>query len=192
MHKNYTNYSWDHGVPRGMGAVEDEKVDNKLIYKVISDPYHKRYSVEKYQGSELLDVVYDSALFDFRWLKPVEQNAWQKETIRETEHEVICLIRNQDERVVLKEQYVFKDGFCHYCKASHPSGQPISLQQMYYTHFGDSFNGVVLFDKLSKPVVFKEYDLDEEFGEFSNLISEMWKPDSEDVIKRITKVQLSS
>jgi hypothetical protein len=150
--------------------------DEQSFYKVITDPYHKRYSIEKYQGKHLIDVVYDSALFDFRWLKPVEQNAWRKEIVEETEDEVVCLIRNQDERVVLREHYFFKEGLCHYCKASHPCGEHISLQQMYYKQFGDAFNGVVLFDKQSKPVVFKEYEIDDAMGEFSALIKEEWKP----------------
>lgn len=177
MHKYYESYYWDHGIPRGKGLLSEEKGSFRHSFKIVSDPYHKRISIEQYEGERFLKIVYDSVLFDFRWLKPEAQIAWSKETLEETSDEVICLIRNQDDRVILREHYVFKEGLCHYCRASHPSGQHISLQQMYYKAFGDAFNGVVLFDQLSHPVVFKEYEVDECTGEFSSLLRDVWKTD---------------
>src|SRR5438105_2699280 len=75
--------------------------ENEVSYKIIADPYYKRISIEKYIQGSFNSLLYDSAIFDFRHLKPAEQNAWQKTTVNDEEAKVICHIRNQDDRLIL-------------------------------------------------------------------------------------------
>ena len=54
----------------------------------------------------------------------------------------------------------------------------LSVHRMYYTHLGDPFNGVILFDAIDKPVMFKRYEFDNETCQFSNLMEEQWDMES--------------
>lgn len=174
MSKLYKDYFWKEGIPYGMGTLESHENVSSEAYKIVMDPYRKRISIEKYIGEKFNGVIYDSALFNFRHLKPAEQMAWQKFTILETPEKIESLIRNQDDRVVVREVYSFEKGFCRECQAFSPQGYPISIQRMYYTALNDPFNGVVLFDTLQHPVLYKKYSVNEETGEFAELLEEQW------------------
>jgi hypothetical protein len=103
MNVFYEDYVWKNGLPYGVRPFQENQ-NNGFSFKIASDPYKKRVSIEKYNKGKFLDVVYDSALFDFRHLKLGEQFAWQKIAISETENEATCHIRNQDDRLILIEK----------------------------------------------------------------------------------------
>lgn len=103
MSKHYQNYLWQDGMPCGLSPTAPEG----MTYKVISDPYHKRISIERYLEGQFLEVIYDSTLFDFRHLRPELQTAWQKTVVSETAEKIISQIRNQDDRLILVEEYLF-------------------------------------------------------------------------------------
>lgn len=169
MGKFYRDYFWKEGIPYGIEPTEDGGT-----VKIVMDPYRKRISIEKYQDRVFAGVIYDSALFNFRHLKPAEQNAWQKNPIRQDDNSIECLIRNQDDRVVIKEVYRFEKGVCRECFAYSPQGILISRQHMLYTALQDPLNGVILYDANEHPVVFKKYAISEETGEFTDLLEEQW------------------
>ncbi|MEM1282884.1 MAG: hypothetical protein AAGG81_04950 [Chlamydiota bacterium] len=171
MNKNFKSYYWDNGRPRGFNVVDDSE---PVTYKVIVDPYYKRYTLEKYKEGKFADIIYDSALYDFRWLKPQEQAAWQKQTIEESASEQTCLIRNQDDRVISTEKYTFEKGLCTTCEIYYPHGPLIATQRITYTKLGAEENVVTLLDRLKNPVVIKKYESNEETGEFTTMISELW------------------
>ncbi len=171
MNKTFKSYYWDNGRPRGSGVTE---ASESVTYKVVVDPYYKRYSLEKYEKGQFVDIIYDSALYDFRWLKPQEQAAWHKETIKETENQLTCLIRNQDDRVIAMEKYTFEKGLCLSCEICYPHGPLIAKQHITYQKLGAEENTVTLLDRLDNPVVIKKYEADEVTGEFTTLISEVW------------------
>ena len=70
----FTHYYWKNGVPQG----QNTSTDSSESYKIVTDPYHKRYTVEKYLQNRFDSTVYDSQLLDFRKLNPMEKTAWQK------------------------------------------------------------------------------------------------------------------
>jgi hypothetical protein len=147
--KFYNDYFWKEGKPYGLMA--SNSLEN-ISYKIVADPYYKRISIEQYAGGNFIKNIYDSALFDFRHLQPIHQTAWQKTTVEE------------------------KEGFitCHIRKAYSPQGILISMQNIYYTSLQDSFDGVILCDSNSHPIMFKRYQWDAENEEFSDLIEECW------------------
>lgn len=168
--KHYQDYVWKEGFPYGIHPT----TATGTSYKIVSDPYNKRVSIEEYQGDDLQRVVYDSALFDFRTLTPAHQTAWEKSVLLRSENTERCLIRNQDDRAVLIEEYTFEGNRCRSCRSFSPHSILISLQSMYYTALGDSFDGVILFDANNKAVMCKKYAVDQESGEFSALLQENW------------------
>ncbi len=174
MSKFYYDYFWKNGKPYGVGAVHDSSIPEKEVYKVIADPYYKRISLEKYRIGLFESIIYDSALFDFRHLKLAEQLAWQKTLDFEDKDSAISLIRNQDDRIVLKESYTFEALRCRKCQISSPHGIPLGIQHLHYKALGDNINGVVLFDINFHPVMYKLYEIDETSGEFSQLLEEEW------------------
>lgn len=165
----YSDYYWKMGRPQGLHRIADGLPMAGTAYKIVIDPYYKRFSVEKYVDGKFVEFAYDSALFDFRHLKPMEQNAWLKEFVDET----TCLIRNQDDRVIIKEVYTFEGSLCRECKTFYPNGELISMQKMSYKQFGDPFDGVDLYDRNGKCVVHKEYKTDAS-GEFTEMLKEVW------------------
>ncbi len=167
--KHYADYLWKNGKPKGINPTTEL---NETTYKVIADPYYKRISLEKYKDGAFDSLIYDSALFDFRHLKPVEQNAWQKKLIREDENESLCYIRNQDDRLILMEHYFFEDQICRECRTSSPHGVLLSVQKILYEKFGDPFNGVVLYDTNAHVVMYKRYAIDISTQTFENLLEE--------------------
>jgi hypothetical protein len=168
----YSEYVWKNGKPYGIAPAEHP--EQGITYKVVSDPYYKRISVEKYFDQNFLNVVYDSALFDFRSLKPAEQTAWQKSAQPGHSEKARCAIRDQDDRLVLIEEYGFDGIFCRECRSTTPHGILIAVQKMFYSSLKDLFDGVVLYDANSHPVIFKRYSIDPLTKDFSDLIEEEW------------------
>lgn len=169
MIKYYKDYYWKEGIPRGIHAMD---IPEGKSYKIVMDPYRRRISLEMYDGVNFVRTVYDSALVNFRHLKPEEQAAWQKETIKESQEEVRCLIRNQDDRVIFLETHYFDGSHCRECHIFSPQGTLIGIQKIQHVSKGDAFDGVILFDGNQYPVMFKRYELDGQ--EFTNLLEESW------------------
>jgi hypothetical protein len=167
----YQDYYWRKGKPYGRHSVDP--LQPFYSYKIVSDPYHKRYSIEKYRQGVFEKIIYDSIFLDFRHLNPVEQTAWSKEVLKE-EQIMKCLLRNQDDRAVILETYYFEGVFCRLCQLSSIHGFLLSNQRMYYQALKDSFNGVILYDSEDRPVMKKTYRTNLETGEFTVLLSEEW------------------
>lgn len=168
MAKHYLDYFWENGMPNGIYPVDNQRNEN--TFTIIMDPYRKRISVEKYKKEEFSSVVYDSSLLDFRKLKPVHQVAWQKIMVSKDQ----SLIRDQDDRVVLFESYIFHDDLCRECRISSPHGLFLATQKMYYESLGDPFNGVILYDRQDYSVMLKRYETDKHSGMFTKLLEENW------------------
>jgi hypothetical protein len=168
----YDDYVWKNGKPYGIGPTTTP--EKGLSYKIVSDPYYKRISIEKYLSGDFFSLVYDSALFDFRTLKPAEQTAWQKTSLPEHEGKARCAIRNQDDRLILIEEYQFKGVFCWKCRSTTPHGILVAVQKMFYKSLKDPFDGVILYDVNEHPVIFKLYAIDALTKDFSELLEEEW------------------
>lgn len=175
MVQHYSDYIWNNGLPQGTKSTSENIFKQEIYYKIPSDPYHKRVVIEKYIENHFSDVIYDSALFDFRHLKQGDQLAWQKTPIHETHNTAICHIRNQDDRLILMEEYRFEKELCRECRAFSPLGVLVSIQKIFYVALNDPFNGVVLFDSNDHIVMSKHYEFDEETKTFSQLLSESWR-----------------
>lgn len=171
MSQYYQDYVWKEGIPYGLKALNERK---GLSYKIAMDPYRKRIAIESYLDLSFQSVIYDSALLDFRHLKPAEQTAWQKVLLSENQQQISAAIYNQDDRLVLIESYFFENKLCRNSIATSGHGIVLTRQQMFYTSLGDKFNGVVLFDNNNHPVMFKRYEWDESNGQFSQLVDEVW------------------
>ena len=61
------------GKPYGRDIIDPTVASTS--YKIVSDPYFRRFSVEKYQFLQFEKVVYDSYLLDFRHLTVKDQTA---------------------------------------------------------------------------------------------------------------------
>lgn len=169
MTQYFSDYYWKFGIPYGLNReVKD------VAYKIVSDPYHKRISIEKYVNEVFDSVVYDSVLLDFRHLRVAEHIAWQKDTYKETDNSLVCLIRDQNDRLLFQESYTFERGLCRSCNVQSAHGCSLSLHRMFYVNFQDPFNGVILYDKNCHPVMYKCYDTDPQTGEFTTLLTEEW------------------
>lgn len=173
MH-HYQDYYWKEGTPQGIHRIDPENNLEEINYKIVIDPYRKWISIEECLGLRFSKVVYDSMLFDFRHLKPIHQNAWQKLTLEESDKKITSLIRNQDDRSILIEEYVFEQGRCRSCDVRSIHGIPISSQRIHYKELGDKENGVYLFDSTSRPVMYKQYACDPVSGDFTDLLKEEW------------------
>jgi hypothetical protein len=172
MYKNFGNYYWKNGKPYGFDEVDPSKAP--FSYKIVIDPYFRRFSIEKYLYTQFEKVVYDSHLLDFRHLSLKDQVAWQREVLKEGGSQSICLLRNQDDRAVLLETLTFDQNQCRTCETSSVHGVPLAVHRMYYQSMKDSFDGVVLYDMEERPVMMKIYETDPQTGEFTNLIREEW------------------
>lgn len=174
MHPYYRDYCWQNGVPRGCGRVPDTDLSlHAVAYRIIDDPYRKRFSVERYRDG-LFDVIaYDSQLLDFRKLKPVEQQGWQRQVLETSGDATVCLIRNQEERVLYVERMRFDGTRCRECQLSTPQGVVLSIHRMFYRDLGDGFDGILLHDANDHCVLAKRYAIGLT-GEFSELLEERW------------------
>lgn len=173
MTKHFKDYVWKGGLPYGI-TPQEEAAQQSRTYKILMDPYRKRVSIEKYALEQFVSVIYDSALLDFRHLKPTEHMAWQKVVISETGDKTVCLIRNQDDRIAFIETHLFQNELCRECHVHSPHGLLLSVHKMLYKSLNDPWNGVVLYDQNQHPVMYKCYEVDEQTGEFTNLITEDW------------------
>ncbi len=168
MAKLYRDYIWKGGIPYGVEAVET------LGYKIAMDPYRKRICIERYTENALPEPIYDSALLDFRHLKQPELAAWQKSLVSESDREMVCLIRDQNDRLLFIEKHLFQDDLCRACRVTTLHGISLSTHCMFYTALGDPFDGVVLYDAHEHPVMVKRYQFDEASRQFTQLLEEAW------------------
>jgi len=169
--KYYLDYVWRNGAPYGIKPTVEPF--EGISYKVVSDPYHKRISIEQYQNKNFEKVIYDSALFDFRHLKLPYQTGWEKMVIFEDSQKAICHIRNQEDRLILIEEHLFKEGLCVECHAFSPLNLLLSKQKITYEKFKDPFNGVILYDGNNHQVLLKKYSIDKD-NLFIDLLEEVW------------------
>lgn len=181
MSQQFRDYIWKNGKPQGIRVVDpqslaDCSVDLGITYKIIADPYYKRISIEKYCDHRFIGAVYDSAIFDFRHLKQAEQNAWHKISVSGDSQHNVSHIRNQDDRLILIEEYHFENQYCRECCTTSPHGVVLSRQKILYEHLGDPFNGVILYDSNEHVVMYKKYSvntLDYTFNELLEDVSDM-------------------
>lgn len=174
LSKHYENYFWKDGFPNGIKSVNQTDLMQKETYKIVTDPYRKRVSIEKYINGLFSTTVYDSLLFDFRHLKAANQTAWQKIILSETPTQLVTLIRDQDDRAILIETSYFDKNYCRECRISSIHGHFLSIHRLFYTALNDSFDGVILFDQNEHPVMLKRYEIDKNTGEFAQLKKEIW------------------
>lgn len=176
MFKYFRDYYWKAGKPYGREIVDPASL--AVSYKIVVDPYYKRFSIEKYHTGHFEKVVYDSLLLDFRHLTQEHQLAWQRELLSEDMHETVCLLRNQEDRVILKETLFFEGDYCRSCQTSSVHGLPLAIHRMYYKSLQDAFDGLILYDLEERPVMMKVYETDALTGEFTTLLSEEWNMQS--------------
>lgn len=165
------------GKPYGSTVVEP--AHTSICYKIVPDPYFRRFSIEKYIQGHFDRIIYDSFLLDFRHLKTIEQLAWHKENLEENKDTSKSLLRDPDDRAVLIETYYFENNRCRSCNIHSIHGLHLATNRMYYKTFGDTYNGVVLYDIENRAIMKKIYELDEISGEFSTLLSEEWDMQNE-------------
>lgn len=168
MHKAYKDYYWKDGKPYGKNLTPSL---SGITFRIVIDPYHTRYSLEEYEEGKFRRILYDSAFFDFRHLRRPEHASWQKELLSET----CALIRNHDDRVILKETYEFEGPLCRACHLHTANGLLLSSHRLYYERLHDPFNGVILFDINNKPILKKVYKFDDSAASFTDLIEESWE-----------------
>lgn len=98
--------------------------------------------------------------------------AWQKEPLWEIGEKSAALIRNGDDRVILKEVYRFTDQICRECTIYTPQDHLVAVQKIYFVNLGDPFNGVILYDANDHVVMKKTYAVNEE-NQFTHLLEEV-------------------
>jgi hypothetical protein len=172
MFKYFQNYYWKEGKPYGKEEVDPTQAS--FSYKVVVDPYYKRFSIEKYRYIYFDRIIYDSYLLDFRHLTLKDQMAWQREFLKEEKDSSICLLRNQDDRAILIETLTFEHDRCRTCITSSVHGIPLAIHRMYYRRLNHPFNGVVLYDMEDRPIMMKVYEIDSLTHEFTDLLIEEW------------------
>ncbi|MGK5595253.1 MAG: hypothetical protein ACSNEK_07850 [Parachlamydiaceae bacterium] len=166
----YKTYQWKNGKPIGLNR---EERPSGLVYKIVTDPYYKRISIEEYQEGCFSKTIYDSVLLDFRSLKQNNYLAWERQWNSNQEQ---SLIRDENDRVVYLETYKFHEQRCLECHIFYPNKTLLSIQKIFYKGINSlSFNGVILFDAIMQPVMLKEYEINHENGEFGNLVKEEWQ-----------------
>ncbi|MBB64432.1 MAG: hypothetical protein CMO81_05155 [Waddliaceae bacterium] len=167
----FSSYYWSDALPYGLNKVRQEEAEvHKHLYKIVSDPYHKHVTIESYLYGCFDRVVYDSLFLDFRHLHPQFQTAWEKQTLSSD----TVLIRDQDDRVRLIEQYRFEEEYCVYCETRSAHGFLISQQEIMHRILGASIDGLLLKDSAGFPVMFKEYSSDKA-GQFIEVQNELWQ-----------------
>lgn len=168
MHKHYNEYYWKNGKPYGKGVTDDL---SGITFRIVVDPYYKRFSVEEYRNFNFHQLIYDSALFDFRALLKPEQAVWLREKLNDQTE----IIRDEIDRIILIESYQFEEGFCRECRVTTPFNTLVSLHRLHYHHLGDAINGVILYDRAGSPVMKKTYALQKDSLEFGELLDETWE-----------------
>lgn len=170
MSKHFRDYYWKNGSPQGIQAIPSEEVDKGVSYKIITDPYLKHISIEAYENGSFVKVIYDSQLLNFKKLQPEHQNAWERQMLQDGNE---CLIRDQDDRLILRERYTFKDQFCCLCDIFSPMGPLLAKQVIVYKCLGDTMNGVIFYDANDHAVMLKEYLIDQN-NNFTELVKTIW------------------
>ncbi len=160
-----SDYTWRDGLPYPNDHVS--LAGQAVCYRVVHDPYHKRVSLERYQNGQFDAVGYDSALLDFRQLGETQQALWRAED---------GLVRDENDRVILRESYDFEGDRCRQCVMCSPQGIPVAVQKIYYEDLGDAFSGVILYDPWDRPVLLKRYRLSSD-AQFGELLEERWMMD---------------
>lgn len=178
MHSIYSDFYWKRGVPLGLKKLQDYQTHSDA-YKIVTDPYRKRFTIENYRFGIFQKVIYDSQLLDFRKLTMSEQVGWEREILSENSHKVEAIIRNMEERVVLLEKYHFEGGVCRECQIFSLQNNHLATQKMFYETLHDSFNGVLLFDATGRRVLKKVYQVNQE-GQFTHLLREEQEINRED------------
>jgi hypothetical protein len=169
----FLDYYWSNGVPKGLKPLDTPA---ECCFKIFSDPYRKRYIIEKYNKTLFQGIVYDSYLFDFRSLKKKEeQEGWMREKVTESLETQRNIIRALDERVLLVEDAQFQESRCASCRWLSPHGIWLATQIMCRVDQGRPFDGAALYDTENHPVVIKKYQIDPATGEFTYLIEEVWE-----------------
>lgn len=172
MYKHYNDYYWKSGKPYGRGEVLAS--ENQASYKIIVDPYFKRFSIEKYCFEQFDCIIYDSVLLDFRHLTLGDQIAWRHEMLKNENGSSLAVLRNHDDRAILLESHSFEGKYCRTCQTSSLFGNRLATHRMFYKSLNDSFNGLVLYDVEQRPVMMKTYEIDPVTEEFSKLLTEEW------------------
>jgi hypothetical protein len=174
VHKYFEEYYWKNGIPQGRKKLSDDQTALSRSYKIVSDPYGKRISLERYDQGRFHSTLYDSILLDFRKLKPVEQQRWEKSVLQESADQSVEVIRNEDDRAIYIETCIFLEGRCRECRLSSVQGILLSFHRLYYMDLGDPFNGAVLYDIQENPVMKKIYAVDPNYLHFTDLLEENW------------------
>lgn len=172
MTECYRDYVWRDGCP--VGKIRCVLDAEGICYKIITGPYHKRISIEKYQDGVFQDTLYDSILLDFRRLKGGEPPEWERVLLSEKEGEMRILIRDQEDRALFIEVHQFQEGICRQCSLLSIHGVFLSLHRFLCADLGDPFDGVQLMDREQKIVMRKKYLLDPTTREFTQLLAEYW------------------
>lgn len=177
MFKHFQDYYWKEGKPYGIHPIDPTQISpsqTSISYKIVVDPYYKRFSIEKYHFTHFDTIIYDSILLDFRRLTLKDQTAWQREVLKDEENFSLSLLRNQEDRAILLEELRFEKSYCRMCTTRSTHGIPLSVHRMHYTALNDPFNGVILYDMNKHPVMMKTYEIDPFSGEFTQLLFEEW------------------
>ncbi len=161
-----SDYYWKDGMPQAIAEGD--------TYRIVSDPYKKWITIEKYRGQHLVEIVYDSHLLDFRSLKPLMQIGWRKEMIIDTRNLVKQWIFNEDDRAILIEEMLYEKGYCRKCRILYPCGRLLSEHHLHYKALHDKFNGMILNDANAHPVMMRVYK-EFQHGEWVELQQESWQ-----------------
>lgn len=180
----YRDYVWIKGKPQGLERPVTHQMDGEVRYKIVRDPYGKRHSVELYVGGKFDKIIYDSHLFDFRLLVSKMESSWQKIDIELIENLPASLIRDQDDRTIAEERYLFTHGLCTECKIYYPGGPLVAVQKMVYEGKAEEPCAVVLFDQLFKPVGIKIFSKNDSQKEAA-CVFESWDMTDEESLKKL-------
>lgn len=170
------DYRWSKGKPLALKGTAGP-------FFIIQDPYGKRISIERRTSQEPLEIVYDSALFDFRWLKQIEEQLWQRIPYGGR----YAYIRSPEERTLLIEEMGHNEKGNPRCLWRSPHGILVARQEIYLTASEDPFNGVALYDNTDRPIWVKHYRLDPN-GAFGELWIDGWDNPSE-VLRNLSSAQ---
>lgn len=173
MSRYVADYFWKNGIPYPLSYTEAEAA---ISYKIISDPYHKHISIEKYFSGLFSNIVYDSMLLDFRKLQPQWHLAWQRSLLREDAAESVYLLSDHNDRATFIESCFFEDSVCRKCLIHSTHGTLLSTHCLFYTSLQDSFDGVELYDSEGHLVMRKWYDPIAHEPLFGLLLQEDWNP----------------
>lgn len=166
----FRNYFWKEGIPYGVDPLSEPSATS---YKIPMDPYRKKISIEKYVWGDFFTQVYNSELLDFRTLKAENQQAWERTPLAKSEG-TKSIIRDQNDRVILIEEYEFRNHRCVECRIFSPHEVLIATQNIYFKEFNDAFDGVILRDANGHQVMRKEYEMNQQTKEFGDIIKTVW------------------